>query len=107
MVQDKSSPEKGWELVPPDGGWGWLILAGSFIVNILVPGTLKSCGVLTVEFSEAFQASASSTAWIPSFSYFLYSSLGNFSAYSRKKIECETMESLVSLIRSIVEHIIS
>lgn len=23
-------PEKDWELVPPDGGWGWLILAGAF-----------------------------------------------------------------------------
>lgn len=28
VVQEKSSPEKDWELVPPDGGWGWLILAG-------------------------------------------------------------------------------
>lgn len=27
VVQDRSSPEKDWELVPPDGGWGWLILA--------------------------------------------------------------------------------
>lgn len=27
-IQDKSPPEKDWELVPPDGGWGWLILAG-------------------------------------------------------------------------------
>lgn len=130
VVQDKSSSEKDWELVPPDGGWGWLILAGSLIrfsihlsgvwrsisfffvpgsmlVNILVPGTVKSCGVLIVEFSEAFHASASSTAWIPSLCYFLYSSLGNFSAYSQLKIECETMGSLVLLIRSIVEHIIS
>lgn len=29
-IQDKSPPEKDWELVPPDGGWGWLILAGEF-----------------------------------------------------------------------------
>lgn len=45
-----------WEMVPPDGGWGWLVLAGSMLVNILIPGTIKSFGVLFVEFMEAFEA---------------------------------------------------
>lgn len=58
--------------------WPFHLVSGSMLVNILVPGTVKSCGVLIVEFSEAFHASASSTAWIPSLCYFLYSSLGNF-----------------------------
>lgn len=74
-----TSPEKDnqeWELVPPDGGWGWLVLAGSMLVNILVPGTVKSFGVLFVEFLEAFEASPSTAAWIPALCYFLYSSLG-------------------------------
>lgn len=68
--------EKDWELVPPDGGWGWLILAGSMLVNLLVPGTVKSFGVLFVEFLEAFDASPAAAAWIPALCYFLYSSLG-------------------------------
>lgn len=75
-----TTPEKDdqeWELVPPDGGWGWLVLAGSMLVNILVPGTVKSFGVLFVEFLEAFDASPSTAAWIPALCYFLYSSLGN------------------------------
>lgn len=64
------------ELVPPDGGWGWLVLLGSMLVNILVPGTVKSFGVLFVEFLEVFQASPTAAAWIPALCYFLYSSLG-------------------------------
>lgn len=68
--------DKDWELVPPDGGWGWLVLAGSMLVNLLVPGTVKSFGVLFVEFLEAFDATPSSAAWIPALCYFLYSSLG-------------------------------
>lgn len=65
-----------WEYVPPDGGWGWLVLLGSTLVNILVPGTVKSFGVLFLEFIEVFEATQREAAWIPSLCYFLYSSLG-------------------------------
>ncbi|CAH1153837.1 unnamed protein product [Phaedon cochleariae] len=65
-----------WKLVPPDGGWGWLVLFGATMVNILVPGTIKSFGVLFVEFLEAFEASPAEGMWIPALCYFLYSSLG-------------------------------
>lgn len=67
---------QNWKLVPPDGGWGWLVLLGSTLVNILVPGTVKSFGVLFVEFLEVFEASTAEAAWIPALCYFLYSSLG-------------------------------
>lgn len=63
-------------LVPPDGGWGWLVLLASVMVNLLIPGTIKSFGVLFVEFLDVFDASPAAAAWIPSLCYFLYSSLG-------------------------------
>ena len=72
--------------MPPDGGWGWLVLAGSMMVNILIPGTIKSFGVLFVEFLEAFKASPTAAAWIPALCYFLYSSLGKHKAYHVKNI---------------------
>ncbi|KAL4149991.1 hypothetical protein QTP88_003841 [Uroleucon formosanum] len=68
-------------LVPPDGGWGWLVLLGSTLVNMLIPGTLKSFGVLFVEFTEAFHASETAASWIPAICYFLYCSLGPVSSY--------------------------
>lgn len=64
------------ELIPPDGGWGWLVLLASVMVNLLIPGTIKSFGVLFVEFLDVFDASPAAAAWIPSLCYFLYSSLG-------------------------------
>lgn len=73
----KNNDKKDWKLVPPDGGWGWLVLLGATMVNVLVPGTVKSFGVLFVEFLEVFQASPATAAWIPALCYFLYSSLGN------------------------------
>lgn len=64
--------------VPPDGGFGWMVLMGSLIVNILIPGMVKSYGVLFIEFLEVFEASPASAAWIPALSYWLYSSMGKF-----------------------------
>lgn len=83
--------EDEWEMVPPDGGWGWLILAGSMLVNILVPGTVKSFGVLFVEFLEAFDASPVAAAWIPALCYFLYSSLGPLSSILSVKYSYRTV----------------
>lgn len=55
MDKPITTEPEAWDLVPPDGGWGWLVLAGSMLVNILIPGTIKSFGVLFVEFVEAFE----------------------------------------------------
>lgn len=64
------------ELVPPDGGWGWLVLIAAVMVNVLIPGMIKSFGVLFVVFMNEFKASPPTAAMIPALCYFLYSSLG-------------------------------
>lgn len=77
--------------VPPDGGWGWLVLLGSLLVNILMPGTIKSFGVLFVEFIEVFNASQVTASWIPAVCYFLYSSLGPLASYLSAKYSYRTV----------------
>ncbi|XP_069364491.1 monocarboxylate transporter 12 isoform X3 [Maniola hyperantus] len=74
------APERDWEMVPPDGKWGWCILVGATLVNILIPGTIKSFGVLLLEFQDLFQASASASNGVVALCYFLYSSLGPLSS---------------------------
>ncbi|XP_050428701.1 monocarboxylate transporter 13 isoform X2 [Adelges cooleyi] len=48
---------------------------------MLIPGTLKSFGVLFVEFTEDFHAPETEASWIPAICYFLYCSLGPVSSY--------------------------
>ncbi|XP_034949160.1 monocarboxylate transporter 9-like [Chelonus insularis] len=79
------------ELVPPDGGWGWLVLLAAVMVNVLIPGTIKSFGVLFVEFLEVFDASPAAAAWIPALCYFLYSSLGPLSSILSVKYSYRTV----------------
>uniref|UniRef100_A0A336LIH1 CSON002398 protein n=1 Tax=Culicoides sonorensis TaxID=179676 RepID=A0A336LIH1_CULSO len=86
-----NNDDEKYEMVPPDGGWGWFILFGSMLINILVPGTIKSFGVLFVEFQEAFQSSSTEAAWIPALCYFLYSSLGPLSSILSVKYSYRTV----------------
>ncbi|XP_078001203.1 monocarboxylate transporter 2-like [Glandiceps talaboti] len=46
------------EFVPPDGGWGWAITMGAFIVLCFTNGLPQSFGVFFVEFRNYFQEDA-------------------------------------------------
>lgn len=94
VIAEGKNAKKGmekWKLVPPDGGWGWLVLFGSTLVNVLVPGTVKSFGVLFVVFLENFEASTAAAMWIPALCYFLYSSLGPVSSILSVKYSYRTV----------------
>jgi MFS family permease len=51
---------------PPDGGWGWVIVTASFIINLIADGVAFSFGVLFVELHEQFQDGRSKISWIGS-----------------------------------------
>lgn len=66
-------------IVPPDGGYGWAIVFGAFLVQFWVAGLVKSYGVLYVEVMETFSDSSASVAsWIPAILSCLCLALGKF-----------------------------
>lgn len=84
--------EDKYELVPPDGGYAWLVLFGAMLVNILIPGgAIKSFGILFVEFLENMDATPTAASWIPALCYFLYSSLGPLSSILSVKYSYRTV----------------
>ncbi|XP_033217272.1 monocarboxylate transporter 9 isoform X2 [Belonocnema kinseyi] len=78
-------------MVPPDGGWGWFVLIAAVMVNLLIPGAIKSFGVLFVEFLEVFETTPTEASWIPALCYFLYSSLGPLSSILSVKYSYRTV----------------
>lgn len=90
-LMENGKPVK-YELVPPDGGYAWLVLFGAMLVNILIPGgAIKSFGILFVEFLDSMKASPTAASWIPALCYFLYSSLGPLSSILSAKYSYRTV----------------
>ncbi|RZB39502.1 monocarboxylate transporter 5 [Asbolus verrucosus] len=49
---------------PPDGGWGWMVVFGSFMIHIITDGVTYSFGVFYDEFLKYFEEGKAATAWI-------------------------------------------
>ncbi|XP_060844246.1 monocarboxylate transporter 12-like [Rhopalosiphum padi] len=71
-MRSKNPPEKKTPSVPviskrpPDGGWGWFVVFGSFMIHVVTDGVTYSFGVLYTEFLDVFKESKGATAWIAS-----------------------------------------
>ncbi|CCD64115.1 Major facilitator superfamily (MFS) profile domain-containing protein [Caenorhabditis elegans] len=50
--------------LPPDGGWGWVVVLGSFFVHVFADGFVYSFGVLVETLMEEFHASNTMAALI-------------------------------------------
>jgi hypothetical protein len=50
----------------PDGGYGWVVVFVSFLINMIADGITFSFGVFNVEFLKYFGDSKGKTAWISS-----------------------------------------
>lgn len=52
--------------VPPDGGWGWMVVLSSFLIHVIADGIVYSFGVFFVEFLDYFKGGKGETAWVGS-----------------------------------------
>ena len=50
----------------PDGGWGWIVVAASFIAHAIIDGYAHSVGVLFDHLLDEFNESKGTTAWVAS-----------------------------------------
>jgi MFS family permease len=50
----------------PEGGYGWIVVGASFVVHVLVLGSLYTFGVYYPVYIEAFDASQGEVAWVGS-----------------------------------------
>jgi MFS family permease len=64
--------------LPPDGGYGWVVVAASFVVHLLVLGNIYSFGVLFPVYIDVFKSSQGAVAWVGSISACLMTGCGAY-----------------------------
>jgi len=64
---------------PPNGGYGWVVVAASFVIHLLVLGNIYSFGVLFPIYIDVFHQPQGSVAWVGSISAGLMTGLGSYS----------------------------
>ncbi|XP_065222500.1 uncharacterized protein LOC135847046 [Planococcus citri] len=72
----------------PDGGYGWVIVFASFMVNLIADGVTFSFGVIYVELVDYFGEGKSKTAWIGSLFAAIPLLSGPFASYLTDRYGC-------------------
>ncbi|XP_076341213.1 monocarboxylate transporter 5-like isoform X2 [Tachypleus tridentatus] len=62
--------------VPPDGGWGWMVVLGIVVNNIFIMGQVKASGVYLTMLMDEYKAKSSKVSWVTSLQYTLINVLG-------------------------------
>ncbi|XP_015912580.1 monocarboxylate transporter 9 isoform X2 [Parasteatoda tepidariorum] len=61
---------------PPDGGYGWVIVAASFLSNMIVDGIAYTFGIFFTEFVRHYDVPKGKVAWVGSLLSGFYMSVG-------------------------------
>ncbi len=83
-VQGSSSTpsSKAYLKVAPDGGWGWIIVFGSFLVHCLIDGVTYAFGVYTPDIVDFYGVSRQSVGWVNSILVGVTFASGNLSVFA-------------------------
>ncbi|GAB6024145.1 hypothetical protein CHUAL_008855 [Chamberlinius hualienensis] len=61
----KRSAPPGYQLVPPDGGYGWVMVACSVAIGMIMAIPILAIGLLMPEIIRINKSSTSTASWIP------------------------------------------
>lgn len=104
--ESSSSSSSGEEDSAPDGGWGWAVCFGSFLINFVLDGTMFSFGVLLIELLDYFGEGKAKTAWVGSSLLGMSMLMGPIVSMLLERYSCRQITIAGTLI-SVVAFIIS
>ncbi|XP_066940755.1 monocarboxylate transporter 12-B-like [Macrobrachium rosenbergii] len=70
----KEEEDKG--PLPPDGGWGWMVVLGCFLITCLIPMVGPCFGILFSRYLLVLGTSSTKTAWIFNLHCFMWNIAG-------------------------------
>ncbi|ELT99746.1 hypothetical protein CAPTEDRAFT_22666, partial [Capitella teleta] len=86
--------------VPPDGGWGWVVVGSSFFLSLIVDGCCYSYGIFYMEYLAHFGASKAKTTLVGALLPGCYLLVGPFVSALANKYGCRIVCIIGSLISS-------
>lgn len=83
---------------PPDGGFGWIIVAASFLCNLVVDGIAYTFGIFLMEFVRFYNVPKGKVAWVGSLLSGFYLSVGPLVSALTNRFGCRAVTITGSLI---------
>ncbi|UYV73366.1 hypothetical protein LAZ67_10002869 [Cordylochernes scorpioides] len=83
---------------PPNGGWGWVVVAASFFCNTVVDGVAYTFGIFLMELVEYYGATRGETAWVGSLLSGTYMSVGPLVSALTNAFGCRAVTMAGSLV---------
>lgn len=68
-------------VVPPDGGWGWVIVAAAFLNNMISDGIVYTFGIFLEDISNTFQVTVGNVTMVGSLVSCFYYFVGEIFYY--------------------------
>jgi len=98
---NKKKAEDGQVIPPPDGGWGWMVTFGSFMIHIIADGITYTLGIFLVEFMKDFQVGSEATSWIASILVAVTLGSGPIVSWLVNKYGCRTVTIAGAIVSSL------
>ncbi|XP_076618891.1 monocarboxylate transporter 12-like isoform X2 [Colletes latitarsis] len=97
---DHITPDTMQQPLPPDGGWGYVVVLASFLIHVITDGVTYSFGVFYLEFLHYFQEGKGATAWVASILVGVTLCSGPISGSFVNKFGCRTVTIAGSILAS-------
>lgn len=87
-------------IVPPDGGWGWVVVFSSFMIHVIADGVTYTFGIFYTEFLKYFNDSKGTTAWVASIMVGTTFCIGPVASGLTNKYGCRRVTIIGSILAS-------
>lgn len=105
LSEDQEEADEDWEEAamadipePPDGGFGWVIVAASFLCNLIVDGIAYTFGIFFGDFVKYYDAPKGKVAWVGSLLSGFYLSVGPIVSALTNRFGCRVVTIAGSLV---------
>ncbi|CDS42798.1 Major facilitator superfamily locus tagral substrate transporter [Echinococcus multilocularis] len=90
VIRPETHPE-AFVPVPPDGGWGWLVVFAAFVTNLIIDGICVSFGIMVTDLVEHFDTAVATVMLMGSLMLGVYQIVGPVAAGLVNRYGCRAV----------------